>query len=85
MSSNNSNDQLNAMIQAAGKKLGIPPSELLAALSNPKKADAMLSQIDKKTGGKISAKGTESLENIIKNNPTAKKMFDNLTRGGKNG
>ena len=85
MSSNNSNDQLSALLKTAGKKLGISPNDLLAALSDPKKADAMLSEIDKKTGGKISAKGTDSLENIVKSNPAAKKMFDDLTRGGKNG
>ena len=85
MSSNNSGDQLSALLQTAGKKLGISPDALLAALSDPKKADAMLSEIDKKTGGKISAKGAGSLENMVKNNPAAKKILDDLTRGGKNG
>lgn len=85
MSYNNSNDQLNALLKTAGKKLGISPDALRAALSNPEKAETMLSQIDKRTGGKISGADAGSIENMIKNNPKAKKIFDDLTRGGKNG
>lgn len=85
MSSNISNEQLNAMIKAAAKKLGISSDQLRAAISNPQKAESVLSQIDKKSGGKFSTSDTKSLEKMIMNNPKAKKMFDDLTRGNKNG
>jgi hypothetical protein len=85
MSSNNSEDQLNAMLEMAGKKLGISPMQLRNALSDPKKAQSLLSQIDQNSGGKINTSSPEYLEKIINNNPKAKKMFDDLTRGNKNG
>ena len=85
MSSNNSSDQLNSLLQTAGKKLGISPDVLLSALSDPKKAESLLSQIEKKTGEKIGATDQSSLEKMVKNNPKAKKMLDDLMRGGKNG
>lgn len=85
MSANISSDQLNAMLNTAGKKLGISPNALRAALSDPKKAESMLSQIDKQSGGKVKATNKASLEKMVKNNPAAKKMLDDLMRGGKNG
>ena len=85
MSSNISKEQLNAMLDTAGKKLGISPDALRAALSDPKIAETMLAQIDKKSGGKFKASDKSSIENMVKNNPKAKKMLDDLTRGGKNG
>lgn len=85
MSSNISNEQLNAMIKTAAKKLGVSSDQLRAALSNPQKAESVLSQIDKKSGGKFNTSDKSSLERMIMNNPKAKKMFDDLTRGNKNG
>jgi hypothetical protein len=85
MSNNNSNDQLNALLQTAGKKLGISPNALLAALSDPQKAEVLLSQIEKRSGGKISASDPSSIEKMVKDNPKAKKILDDLARGNKNG
>jgi hypothetical protein len=85
MSSNISDDQLNAMLEMAGKKLGISSSQLRNALSDPKKAQSLLSQIDQNSGGKYNTSDPGSLEKIVKNNPAAKKMLDNLTRGNKDG
>lgn len=76
-----SNNQLDALLKTAGKKLGISPDALRQALTDPKKAEEMLSAIDKRTGGKINVKDPNSLENMIKNNPKAKKLFDDLTKG----
>lgn len=83
MSSNISNEQLNAMLKTASKKLGISPDNLRAALSNPEKADSVLSQIDKNSGGKFNTSDTKSLERMIMNNPKARKMFEDLARGKK--
>jgi Uncharacterized protein conserved in bacteria len=85
MSSNNSNDQLNALLSTAGKKLGISPDQLRAALSDPKTAETLLSQIESKSGGKIKTGDKSALEKMVKSNPQAKKLLDDLTRGGKNG
>lgn len=85
MPNNKSNDQLGALLDAAGKKLGISPQTLREALNDPQKAQAIVGQIDKKSGGKISSGGTDSLEKMIKNNPKAQKLFDDIMRGGKNG
>jgi hypothetical protein len=73
------------MLETAGKKLGISPDTLRAALSDPKKAESLVNQIDKKTGGKISSSDPSALKKMIDNNPKAKKMFDDFTRGGRNG
>lgn len=81
----NNGNQLNDLINMAGKKLGISPDALRAALSDPNKAQQMLGEIDKKTGGAYNASNPESLKNMMKNNPNAQKMFNDLTRGGKNG
>lgn len=85
MSSNISNEQLNAMLKTASKKLGISSDQLRSALSNPQKAESVLSQIDRKTGGKFNTSDTKSLEKMLRNNPKARKMFDDLTRGNKDG
>jgi hypothetical protein len=85
MSSNNSNDQLNVLLSTAGKKLGISPDKLRAALNDPKIAESLLSQIEDKSGGKFKTGDKGALEKMIKNNPQAKKLLDDLTRGGKNG
>lgn len=78
-------NKLGGLLNTASKKLGIPTDELKEALSNPKKASALLSQLDYKTGGKISSTDPASLEEIINNNPKAKKIYDNLKKGKKNG
>jgi hypothetical protein len=85
MSANISNEQLNAMLQTAGKKLGISPDALRAALSDPKKAESMMSQIKSKSGGKVGGMDKGALEKMVKSNPQAKQMLDDLMRGGKNG
>lgn len=85
MTYNNNNSQLDALLKTAGKKLGVSPDALRAALTDPKKAEEMLSTIDKRTGGKLNVKDPSALENMIRNNPKAKKLFDDLTRGGRNG
>lgn len=85
MASNNSNDQLNALLSTAGKKLGISPDQLRAALSDPKIAQSLLSDIDKKSGGKFKTGDKSALEKMVNSNPQAKKILDDLTRGGKNG
>lgn len=83
MSSNISNEQLNAMLKTASKKLGISPDKLREALSNPQKVDSVISQIDKKSGVKINVSDTKSLERMIMNNPKARKMFEDLAKGKK--
>lgn len=85
MSSNISEDQLNAMLEMAGKKLGIAPTQLRAALSDPKKAETLVSQINHKSGGKFNTSDPSSLEKMVKNNPNAQKMLDDLTKGNKDG
>lgn len=78
-------DQLSMLLNTAGKKLGISPESLRAALSDPKLAESVLGQIDKNSGGKLKMTSKESLEKMVKNNPQAKKLYDELSRGGKNG
>jgi len=85
MPRNNSNDQLGAMLETAGRKLGISPDALRAALSDPKKAQQLVGEIDRKSGGKICSGGIESLEKMVRNNPQARKIYDDIIRGGKNG
>jgi hypothetical protein len=84
MPTNNSN-QLNDMLNMAGKKLGISPEALRNALSDPNKAQQLLGEIDKKTNGKINATNPDAMKNMMKNNPNAQKIFNDLIRGGKNG
>lgn len=85
MSAKNNNNQFDIIINEAGKKLGISPDALRAAINNPEMAQSMLNEIDKKTGGKFNASNPDSMKNMIKNNPQAQKMYDDLTRGGNNG
>jgi hypothetical protein len=85
MSSNISDEQLNAMLQTASKKLGISANQLRAALSDPKLAESVLGQMDKKSGGTFNLSDTQALEKLIRSNPKAKKMFDDITRGNGNG
>lgn len=81
----NSGNQFNDMINMAGKKLGISPDALRAALSDPKKAQDMLGEIDKKSNGQFSSQNPEAVKNMLKSNKNAQAIFNNLTRGGKNG
>lgn len=85
MSAKNNSNQFDIIINEAGKKLGISPDALRAAINDPNKAQSMLNEIDKKTGGKFNASNPESMKNMIKNNPQTQKMYDDLMRGGKNG
>lgn len=84
MSSNISKEQLEAILKTAGRKLGVAPDALRAAMSDPQKAESLLSQLDERSGGKISA-NVDALEKKVKGDPKAKKMLDDLARGGKNG
>lgn len=83
--SNISKEQLNAILETAGKKLGISPDQLRAAMSDPKKAESLLNKIDKHNGGKFNTQDPAALEKIVRNNPKAKKMLDELSRGDRNG
>lgn len=85
MPHNKSNDKLGPLLETAGKKLGISPDILREALSDPEKAQTLISEIDRKSGGKISSGGAQSLENMVNSNPKAKKLYDDIIRGGKNG
>jgi hypothetical protein len=76
---------LNAMLKMAGQKLGMTTEQLRATISDPKKADELLSSLNKNSGGKAKeAMGsTSAIEDLLKSNPKAKKMLENLMGGKK--
>lgn len=73
-------EMINAMLKMAGQKLGMTPEELKAAVSDPKKADELLSSLNKNNGGKVKDAMTSpsALEDLLNSNPKAKKMLENL-------
>ncbi len=75
-----SQKDLAAMLETAGKKLGVRPEMLRAALSDPKKAEEVLTQINQNSGGKIDTTSPETLERMVRANPAAKKALDDLRR-----
>lgn len=76
-------ETLNAMLKMASSKLGMTPEQLKSAVSDPERADSLLSAIDKSSGGKVSStiSGTGSLEEFLRKNPRAKKLMEELTGG----
>lgn len=85
MQNNKSENKLDALLKTAGEKLGISPEALRAALNDPQKAEQIISGINKKAGDGINSESTRSLENMINKNPKARKLYDDIMRGGKNG
>lgn len=79
------NNQFDSMINQAAQKLGISPDALKAAINDPKKADSMLGEINKKTNGELNTQNAKAMKDMLNKNPQAKQMFNNLTKGGKNG
>lgn len=83
---NISPDALEAMLKLASKKLGTTPEQLKSTLSDPQKADRLISELDKKQGGKIKStlNNTKSMDQLM-NNPNVKKMLNDLMGDKKNG
>jgi hypothetical protein len=82
---NISPEMINTMLKMAGQKLGMTPEQLRATISDPKKADELLSSLNKNSGGKAKdAMGsTSALEELLNSNPKAKKMLEGLMGGKK--
>lgn len=81
---------LDKMIKLASKKLGMTPETLKSAVSDPKKAENLLSSLgknpDKTTRTGVdpgTLKSPAALEKLINNNPKAKKLLMELM--GENG
>lgn len=76
--SNLSPETLNAMLKMAGSKLGMSPEQLKSTLTDPKKADALLCQLGLK---KPAQDNRQSIEELLNQNPRAKKMLNDLLGG----
>jgi hypothetical protein len=79
-------EMINAMLKMAGQKLGMTPEELKAAVSDPKKANELIGSLNKNNDGKAkeTMPSSSALEDLLKNNPKAKKMLEDLMGGNKN-
>jgi len=82
---NISPDMINTMLKIAGQKLGMTPEQLKATISDPKKADELLSSLNKSSGGKAkeAMNSSAALEDLLNSNPKAKKMLEDLMGGKK--
>lgn len=80
-------EALNEMLKLAGKKLGMSPEQLKETITDPQKANNLLSSLDKKNPGKIKAAASDpkALEDLINSNPKAKKLLNELLGEKKDG
>ncbi|MFT8888795.1 MAG: hypothetical protein ABF449_01210 [Ethanoligenens sp.] len=75
---------IDRLLQIASKKLGISPDKLKTTLSDSKTAQELLNRVGGEKA-KQALNNPQVLQDMLKNNPQAKRFYDDLTGGGKNG
>lgn len=76
------NEQIEAMIQLASRKLKMPPEQLKRILSNPGQTDALLNRIGGQTAYDSAVKDPGAVEKLLRDNPQVRKIIEGLTDSG---
>jgi hypothetical protein len=80
---NISPEQINAMMKLASGKLGMSPEQLKAVLSDKKSTEDLMNKIGAGNQYKSAVNNPSSFEQMINNNPQAKKLLGDLFGGQK--
>lgn len=77
-------EDIERLLQIASKKLGITPEKLKTTLSDKKATQDLLGHLGGEKA-KQAVQDPQALQDLLKNNPQARKFYDDMTGGGKNG
>ncbi len=77
-------EDIERLLQIASKKLGITPEKLKTTLSDKKATQDLLGRLGGEKA-KQAVQDPQALQDLLKNNPQARKFYDDMTGGGKNG
>lgn len=75
---------IDRLLQIASKKLGITPEKLKATLSDKKAVQTLLNRVGGEKA-KQALTDPQALQDLLKNNPQAKRFYDDLNGGGNHG
>ncbi|HCC00519.1 MAG TPA: hypothetical protein DEP42_04795 [Ruminococcaceae bacterium] len=78
------NMEIEQLLKIAGKRLGMDPENLRHIISDKEKAKALLNRV----GGEQAEqalKDPQKFQEMLKKNPKADKMFNDLTGGSQHG
>lgn len=79
-----SQKDIDRLLQIASKKLGTTPEKLKATLSDKKATQSLLGHIGGEKA-KQALNNPQVLQDLLKNNPQAKRFYDDLNGGGNHG
>ena len=73
-------EQLARLLQLASKKLGTTPEQLQSILADPQKANTLLQRLGGEKA-KQALRDPAVLQDLLKRDPQARKLYDDLTGG----